>query len=692
MNPNTSKVTAAHLARTAYLYVRQSSLRQVAENQESTRRQYALRQRASALGWHPDQVRIIDSDLGKSGASMADREGFQHLVAEVGLGRAGIVLGLEVSRLARNCTDWHHLLEICALTSTLILDEDGLYDPAQYNDRLLLGLKGTMSEAELHLLRARLQGGLLAKARRGELKIGLPIGLVYVPTGRVVLHPDAQVRQSISLVFETFRRTGAASATVRSLNEDRLMLPAHAGRSHKNHEVLWRPPTLGRVIEMLRNPRYAGAFAFGRNRTRRLAGGRIKKTRVPREEWEVLLLDQHPGYIDWAEYERNLGRLAANTKVGFNGGGPPREGAALLQGLALCGMCGARMSVRYKQHQDRLVPVYFCCRRALQYRESTCQSIAGADIDEAVGQLVVDAMTPLALQLTLAVQDELQARVDEADRLRQMAVQRAEHEAELARQRYMAVDPGNRLVAGTLEADWNGALRHLEQARDEAERQRQADAARFDQATRERIAALATDFPAVWNDPSTLQRERKRMLALLVEDVTLLRGEQITAHVRFRGGTTTTLTFPLPVKYCEKRKTPAAAVAEADALLAEHTDGEVAALLNERGYTTGAGAVFDSAAVAWLRQTYGVASLKERLLAAGGLRGVDLAARLGLNADQLRYMARKGQLEARVCNDKGERIYAPLSEQPEPIRRRAALGAKLGESRSVHANHARGAV
>ncbi len=698
MTNTRSKVTAAHLARTAYLYVRQSSLRQVAENQESTRRQYALQRRAAALGWSEDQIQVIDTDLGKSGASVDGREGFQHLVAEVGLGHAGIVLGLEVSRLARNCTDWHRLLEICALTSTLILDEDGIYDPGLYNDRLLLGLKGTMSEAELHLLRARLQGGLLAKARRGELKICLPVGLVYDRTGRVVLHPDVQVRGSIALVFETFRRTGAASATLRWLHEQGLLLPTQRDKAHDSHEVLWRKPTLSRVISCLRNPRYAGAFVYGRTQTRRRADGGTRRTKLARDDWEVLLLDQHPGYLEWAEYERNLAQLEANTPTGFDGRTPPREGPALLQGLVLCGMCGGRMSVSYHHRQGRLVPSYYCVKHA-SLRGSSCQSMAGTDIDEAVGQLVIDAMTPMALQLSLAVQDELQARMDEAERLRQMAVQRAEHEADLARQRYMAVDPRNRLVASSLEADWNRALRHLEQARDDAERQRLADAAHLDQATRERITALATDFPAVWSAPETPQRERKRMLALLVEDVTLLRGEQLTAHVRFRGGATSTLTVSLPTMSCDTRRTSARVVAEADTLLAAHTDGEVAEILNQRGRTTGAGQAFDGPAVAWVRKVYQLQSLKEHLLEAGGITGVDLAARLGVTPSQLRYMARTRQLLATVCNDKGERIYAPVPRQPESIQRLLASRERLPESSPaphpappVHATHVRGAV
>jgi DNA invertase Pin-like site-specific DNA recombinase len=677
-----SKVTAGHLARGAYLYVRQSSLRQVAENKESTRRQYGLRERATALGWNADQIHVIDSDLGQSGASAVGREGFQHLVAEVGLGRAGIVLGLEVSRLARNNADWHRLLEICALMRTLILDEDGIYDPAQYNDRLLLGLKGTMSEAELHLLRSRLRGGLLAKARRGELKLGLPIGLVYDASDRVVLHPDVQIRESVQQLFETFRRTGAVSATVKSFHRRSLLFPIHAHRGHRSLEALWRPLTLSRAAGVLHNPRYAGAFVYGRH-----TSGKVHRSP---DEWTVLLLDHHPGYIDWAEYQRNVQRLGDNRRPGLHGPrrAPPREGAALLQGLVVCGLCGARMATTYHARASRLHPTYFCCRRHLDVSGHTCQSLAGQGVDEAVGQLVVDAMTPMALELTVAVQDELQSRVDEADSLRQRQVQRAEQEVERARLRYMQVDPANRLVASTLEADWNDALRGLDQARMDADRQRDADQVRLDAATRERIAALAEDFPALWADPRTPQRERKRMLALLIEDVTLVRGDPITVHVRFRGGATTTLS----VAPAQKRKTARATVELVDHLLDEHTDSEISAILNERGHVTGACAPFDVAAVAWVRHGHRLPSLKQRLIAAGGITTVQLAQQVGVRAWLVREWARNGQLVARRCNDKGDRIFAPLEQQPASIRQRAPARATMVQPGPTAADPAGGAV
>ncbi|HHK41343.1 MAG TPA: recombinase family protein, partial [Planctomycetaceae bacterium] len=336
------KVTARHLAREAYLYIRQSSLRQVLENTESTKRQYGLRQRAVALGWPQEQIVVIDSDLGQSGASAADREGFKRLVSDVGLGRAGIVMGLEVSRLARNNADWHRLLEICALTDTLLLDEDGVYDPAQFNDRLLLGLKGAMSEAELHMLRMRLQGGILNKARRGELQTPLPIGLVHDEnSNRVTLHPDKQIQESLKMLFHAFAQTGSALGTVRVFREQGLRFPRQTNNGLSKREVLWGELTHSLVLRILHNPRYAGAFAWGRCRTRRRPDGKVIQEALPREEWTTLLLDAHDGYITWDQYEKNLRRLRDNSAAHGDDRrrSPPREGPALLQGLVICAKC-----------------------------------------------------------------------------------------------------------------------------------------------------------------------------------------------------------------------------------------------------------------------------------------------------------------------------------------------------------------
>jgi DNA invertase Pin-like site-specific DNA recombinase len=343
-----SKVTAGHLERIAYLYVRQSTLRQVLENTESTQRQYALRQRAIALGWPAERIVVIDTDQGQSGASAADREGFQRLVAEVGMGRAGIVLGLEVSRLARNNADWHRLLEICGMSGTLILDEDGLYDPGDFNDRLLLGLKGTMSEAELHFIRARLRGGQLSKARRGELRMALPVGLVYDPAGNVALDPDAGVQQALRHLFESFQRTGSARAVVQTFTREGLLFPVRVRTGAHKGELAWMPLRHWRVLRTLHNPRYAGAFVYGRRRARKRPDGKITNETLPREQWMTLIPEAHHGYLSWEQFEINQRLLATNARAHGTdrAAGPAREGPALLQGLAICGRCGKRMTVQ----------------------------------------------------------------------------------------------------------------------------------------------------------------------------------------------------------------------------------------------------------------------------------------------------------------------------------------------------------
>ncbi len=402
---------------------------------------------------------MFDADLGKSGASSTDREGFQKLVGEVGMGRAGIVLGLEVSRLARNSTDWHRLLEICALTDTLILDEDGIYCPGDFNDRLLLGLKGTMSDAELRVLRARLRGGILNQARRGALKTPLPVGLVYDATDQVVLDPDKQVRQSIVHLFETFARTGSASATVRYLRARNLRFPRRPRSGPHKGELLWESLRHWRVLRVLHNPRYAGAFCFGRTRTHKRPGERIEIEMLPREEWTALFPDAHPGYISWDQFEANLARLRENAQAhgAERRKSPPREGPALVQGLAVCGLCGQRMTVRYHTRKGRQWPEYVCQSEGIETASTKCQTIPGGGVDDAIGDLLVKTVTPVALEVALEVQSELETRAEETDMLRRQGVERARHETDLARRRFMEADPSNRLVVLFL-ASHDGSL------------------------------------------------------------------------------------------------------------------------------------------------------------------------------------------------------------------------------------------
>jgi DNA invertase Pin-like site-specific DNA recombinase len=658
------KVTTSHLKREAYLYVRQSTLRQVLENTESTKRQYALRDRAVALGWTHEQVVVIDSDLGQSGAA-TDREGFQKLVADVGLGRVGVVLGLEVSRLARNSVDWQRLLEICALTDTLILDEDGIYNPDHFNDRLLLGLKGTMSEAELHVLRARLRGGILNKAARGELKVRLPVGLVFGPDDKVVLDPDQQVQDAIRLVFQTFRRTGSAMATVRSLRQHHVLVPwrPHTG-PHKG-EIAWGEPLQWRVMNFLKNPRYAGAFVYGRRQGCKTSDHpRPNQPELPREDWLALFPDAHPGYITWAEYEENRRRLRENAQAygSDRRKSPPREGPALLQGLAVCGVCGRRMTVHYPTSRSgqKARVEYRCAQVGIDRGEPFCQRIAGTSVDRAIADLLVEAVTPLALEVALTVQDELNARAEEIDKLRRKQVERARYEADLAQRRYLRVDPDNRLVADTLEAEWNHKLRALAEAQDDYERQRQADVLLLDGERRARVMALASDFPRLWHDPNTPARERKRLVRLIIEDVTLLRGEEITAHVRFRGGATRTLTLPRPRPAVELRKTAPAVLQELDALLDHHTDSQIANILNERGLRPGIADAFDCRIVARLRRDHAMPDHATRLRRQGLLTISEMAASLGVSIDTVKSWARAGVLPARPRNDRGEYLFERL--------------------------------
>ncbi len=665
MNEAHQKVDSRHLARNAYLYIRQSTLRQVFENTESTKRQYDLKQRALALGWPAERVVVIDSDLGQSGASSTEREGFQMLVTEVGLGRAGIVMGLEVSRLARNSSDWHRLLEICALTDTLILDEDGIYDPAHFNDRLLLGLKGTMSEAELHVLKARLQGGIINKARRGELRSKLPIGFIYDTEGRVVLHPDRQVRDAIQMLFRTFRRVGSATATVKAFREKGLRFPRKARTGPSKGEILWAELDHSLVLHVLHNPRYAGVFFYGRMRQRKLPDVTGQRYRLlPREEWTAFVPGAHPGYIPIEEFEENQRRLTENARAHGDDRkrSPPREGPALLQGLVVCGVCGKRMTVRYERNRGQLQPVYMCQREGIRKATPSCQCVPGASIDEAIGTLLIEAVSPMALEVTLAVQEEIQARLDEADRLRSQQVERARYETELARRRYLQVDPDNRLVADELEADWNRKLRTQREAEAEYEREREADRVILNKEEHARILELATDIPRLWNDPKTPARERKRMVRLLLEDVTLRKEEAIAVKVRFRGGALRTFTLPRPIPAWQRRQTHPQVIAEIDRLLDNYTDVQIAAKLNAAGHRSGEGLSFDRLMVRRLRMDYELKPRYDRLREAGMLTQEEVAQELDVSRCTVKTWRRRGLLQAHAYNDRNDYLYEPLGD------------------------------
>lgn len=663
------KVQAHHLERGAYLYIRQSSMRQVIENVESTKRQYDLRGRAIGLGWRDDQVIVIDSDQGESGASASWREGFQHLVSDVGMGRAGIVMGLEVSRLARNNADWHRLLEICALADTLILDEDGVYDPANFNDRLLLGLKGTMSEAELHVIKARLRGGILNKVRRGEYRCVLPTGLTYDEAGDVVLDPDSRIRETIIRFFETFSRAGSATQTVKAFAADGLLFPS---RLRNQKQVVFQPLTISTTLRMLHNPRYAGAYAYGRRIYRRTVDGKRQLRNRELDDWLACIPDAHPGYISWEQFQTNLKLLEANSgSYEVARASPPREGSALLQGRVVCGRCGAHMRAHYAARRGQ-VDTWYTCNRAYSARgEPHCQTIAGWPVDEAIGELIAAEMTPAAVELALEIRKEIETRHGEADRLRLRAVEQAQFDAELAQRRFMLVDPANRLVADTLEREWNDKLRSLAGAREERECGLRDNHTRLDDAIQERLIAMTTDFRTVWRDPALPNRERKQLLAHVIEDVTLLKlpAEGVTRiHVRFKGGKAETLTTRNPKSSAQQVKTKPEVVELVDSLLDDHVCAEIADILNAKGIRPGgaarrdqSNAQFTDLRVTYLVKQYGLRSRYDRLRNRGMLTKAEAASRLAIAEGTLVRWAKYGIVTKHASDG-----YRHLYEIPGP--------------------------
>lgn len=611
--PSPSKIQPDHLDRDAVIYVRQSSMMQVRDNTTSTLRQYDLVQRALSLGWPQERIYVIDQDQAHSGSSSIGRDGFQSLVAEVGLKHCGAILSLEVSRLARSCSDWYHLLEICALTDTLVIDEDGIYDPGHYNDRLLLGFKGTMSEAELHWLRQRLLGGKLTKAEQGELRFRLPIGLVYDLTGKVVLDPDEEVQAAVRLVFALFEQYGSALAVVKHFTQHHLRFPDRLWKRTRKGELVWEPLHSGRVLSLLHNPFYAGAYVYGRTKTRRHAlpgeEPRIKgRTRqVKREEWPIVLLDAHPGYITWEHFRHHQQVLDDNrTWRPEERRGVAREGSALLQGIVLCGVCGRRMNVRYLSNGT--IPSYECRQAHAQLAEKTCQTMRGDGIDQAVATCFLEAIQPAHLAVSLSTLDQLEARAKQLDRQWQLRLERAQYEADLARRRYTAVDPDNRLVARSLERDWNEKLTQVDQLQREYAVLPKPTALLITPQDRQRILALAQNVPVVWHAPTTSQAERKQLLRYLIKDVTLSKREQvIEVRIRWQTEALTALTVTRPKPVADVRRTDPLVVARVRELAPTRTATHIAEQLNHEGLRAGLGGSFTASKIDWIRAAYDIA-------------------------------------------------------------------------------------
>lgn len=659
--PDGGKLKSTHLKRSAYLYIRQSTLRQVYENTESTKRQYALKNKAAALGWPKDSIITIDSDLGRSGTSSQQRPGFKRLVAEVGMGHAGIVISIEVSRLSRNSSDWLRLLEICAITDTLIMDEDGIYDTNDFNDRLLLGLKGTMSEAEMHFLYSRMRGGTISKAKRGELKRPLPVGYIYNGDDKIVMDPDLAVQNAIKLFFKTFKRTGSACAAVREFNRLGLKMPTRFLRGYRKGELAFKPLTHSWTLRMLHNPIYAGIYCYGRKQIKNTVEGK-KQINMPVEDWYANMAGAHPGYITGDQFDENLKKLKENSCAHGEDRrkSPPREGPALLQGIIICGRCGNRMKVGYRQDCSSLVPIYRCNSDRIENGAKVCQTVAGEKVDQEISKLLLEMLNPLAIKAAIEVQNELSQRKLEADKFYRQQVERAGYETELAKKRYMSVDPGNRLVATELEAAWNQKLRQLEKTQQEYEKKKKDDLKVVKQTTEADIMKIASDFSRLWTSPNISFKEKKRMIRLLVEDVTVKNDDKKTIlNIRFRAATSKTLAIDRKLPIYEIRKTKDEIIAKVDELTENHIPSEIAATLNQQGYRLWDGNTFKRKSVKYIIRTYGLKSRYSRLREKGYLTLREKMVELNSTQKQIKQMRDEDKIVFHRATEKEEYLYEP---------------------------------
>jgi excisionase family DNA binding protein len=648
------QVTPTHLARQAVIYIRQSTVEQVTHNLEGQRRQYGLVDRAVGLGWPGPQVTVIDDDLGVSGSGVA-RVGFERLVAEVGLGHIGIVLALEVSRLARNNRDWYHLLDLCALVDTLIADADGLYHPGVFNDRLLLGLKGTMSEVELHLIRSRLNGGLWEAARRGELRTHLPIGYRHDREGRIVTVADEAVRETIALIFAKFAELGSARQVTAYLAEEGVLLPH---RRVNEDAITWRRASFELVHGVLTNPTYAGVYGYGRSKTERRLDdqGRLHRRQValPLSEWAVFIPNHHAAYIGLDVFEANQQRLRANWRPRRgSAGGAVREGSALLQGLLRCGRCGRKMQVAYTGAGGN-VARYACLQaRRMQAAERECQGLGGLRLEERIVDAFLAALAPASVSATLAALNETEQAWQRECHQRELLVERARYEAERAERQFSRVEPENRLVARSVEHAWEERLQHLRQCQDELASFRRRRPTPLSQEDAEWLRRAGSDLKAVWRAPTTTNRDRKHLLRCLISEIiVLVDRERAVADltIRWSGGASTKLTSPLNHTGGHRHVTSDEVNELVRQLALYYTDEQIAFMLNAKHLRTGRDKSFTAARVGYVRRALGMPAGNPASLPDASdptWLSVNQAAKiLAVSPDTIRRWAREGSLEA----------------------------------------------
>ena len=679
MNP---KIAEHHRSRPAYIYLRQSTPGQVRHHQESTERQYALRDKALELGWSASLIRTLDRDLGMTGTEMTKREDFKTLVADVSMGQVGAVFALEVSRLARSNLDWLRLLELCALTATLVIDEDGCYDPADFNDGLLLGLKGTMAQAELHFLHARLQGGKLNKAKKGELRFPLPVGFCYDGENRIIPDPDAEVRGAVALVFRLFRETGTAFAVMQRFAAGQLRFPKRSYGGAWNGKIIWGHLSHSRVLSMLKNPSYAGMYVFGRYQYRReiSAEGAVHKRiqAVAVSDWRVSLKEHHEGYIGLDEFLKNQERLEKNRTNGEEMvlAGPAREGLALLQGLLLCGHCGRALTVRYLGNGG-IYPCYQCNwlrREGLAGKD--CMSFRCDLLDAAITEEVLRALQPAELEIALAALQELESRDEAIMHQWQMRLERAEYEAALAERRYQEVDPSQRLVAGTLERRWNDALLQLDDLKKQAAEFLRQEARVATPEQKAKVLALARDLPRVWHAPTTQAKDRKRMLRLLIKDITVEKlspQRQLLVHIRWQGGACTDVTVQLPASIADRLRYPAAVVDRVRDLSQSVPDAEIADRFNREGQASATGKPYTAQMIKWIRHVHQIPAVvlktPEELIVS------QVAKHFGVSDGVVYYWIEHGLVQARRQNH-GRPYWITMSTADEEKLRAWVRGSK----------------
>lgn len=674
------KITPGHLARQALIYVRQSSPTQIQRHPESARRHYALAERAQRWGWTAEQIAIIDDDQGKSGAGSAaahEREGFARLASAVGLGAVGIVLALEVSRLARNSAEWYRLLELAALAGTLIADEDAIYDPRQFNDRLLLGLRGTISEVELHCIQARLQGARLSKVRRGELALPLPVGYVRSRDGHIELDPDQEVQGAIRTIFTQFERLGTATAVLHFFRDHGLRLPRRRYGGPQHGELVWAKPAYQAIHLVLSNPVYAGAFAYGRRRRDDAAlglGPPGQRHRFALDALDVLLQDHHPAYIPWDRYLVNRATLRDNTRQFASSRGAPTPGHALLQGIVVCGRCGCRMRVHYSPSS----PGYICMTRQARYGEPVCQSLPIAHVDRAVAEAFLAVIAPAGIAALLALSEEWDRERTQVERQWQLRLERARYAAERARRQYDLCEPEHRLVARELETRWNAQLRNLAELEEEYRREQERGLSPLTAEEQAMLRALASDIPALWHAAETTADDRKRLLRCLIREVVLTRdggargaGGMMTVGIGWRSGTWTTLHVRRPAS-SEHARTPAVVLERIGTLAPQLPDARIAELLNAEGHTTQRGLGWTAARVQHMRENHHIPTGCPAMPRAGQARGDGLvpartaAKRLGVEPTALDHWRRWGFLQTEQ-RGAGSPLWVRLT--PEDIAR-----------------------